>query len=113
VATGKVLLASRERSSTTDDIAGTRSQMTLRETRIGTDNKAPGTPQSIVQKIKDTKMTTGFRVNRRPSNIGVTRLASKRWSRKYQAAGIRAFHKVSNVSRPMVASTRMPAMGPK
>jgi len=49
----------RERSSLTDDIAGTWSQITLMETRIGADNKAPGTPQSMVQKIKETKMTTG------------------------------------------------------
>jgi hypothetical protein len=51
-------LAHRERSSLTGDIAGTRSQTTLIETRIGTDNKAPGTPQSQVQKINETKMTT-------------------------------------------------------
>ena len=40
--------------------------MTLIETRMGTDNNAPGTPQSQVQKINDTKMTTGLRVKRRP-----------------------------------------------
>src|ERR1035441_10957556 len=40
----------------TGDIDGTRSQMTLIETRIGTDNKAPGTPQSQVQKINETKI---------------------------------------------------------
>ena len=41
----EILLTHRDKSSLTDDIAGTRSQTTLRETRIGTDNNAPGTPQ--------------------------------------------------------------------
>src|SRR6185295_643020 len=40
-------------SSLADDSAGTRSQTTLIETRIGTANKAPGTPQSHVQKISE------------------------------------------------------------
>src|SRR5690349_23221965 len=86
------------------DMEGRRSQMTLIETRIGTDNKAPGTPQSQVQKIKETKMTTGFRVNRRPSKTGVMKLASKRWSSKYQAGGRSPFHRVSKVSRPTIVS---------
>ena len=63
----KILFDSLVRSSLTWDIDGTRSQTTLSDTRIGTDNKAPGTPQSHVQKINETKMTTGFRVKRRPS----------------------------------------------
>ena len=44
---------------------------------MGTDNNAPGTPQSQIQKIKETKMTTGLRVKRRPSKTGVMKLASK------------------------------------
>src|SRR5678816_126067 len=83
----KVLPAYRDRSSLTDDIAGTRSQTTLIETRIGTDNKAPGTPQSHIQKISETKITTGLSVNRRPSNTGVMRFASSRWSEKYHVSG--------------------------
>src|SRR5580765_456902 len=54
----------RERSSQTGDIAGTRSQTTLIETRIGTDTNAPGTPLQV-REINETKMTTGFSVNRR------------------------------------------------
>src|SRR4051812_2851776 len=88
------------RTSLTCERAGTRSQMTLTETRIGTDNKAPGTPQSQVQKIRETKMTTGLRVKRRPSKTGVTRFDSRRWSTKYQAGGRRPFQSVSKVSRP-------------
>ena len=65
-------------SSLTGDIDGARSQKTLIETRIGTDNKAPGTPQSQVQKINEMKITTGFNVKRRPSKTGVMRLDSKR-----------------------------------
>ena len=87
------------RSSLTYDIDGTRSQMTLIETRIGTDNKAPGTPQSQVQKINETKMTTGLSVKRRPSNTGVMKLDSKRWSSKYQAWRKQPFHKVSKVNK--------------
>src|ERR1035438_26913 len=100
-------------SSLTDDMVGTRSQMTLIETRIGTDNKAPGTPQSQVQKIKETKMTTGLSVKRRPSKTGVMRFVSKRWSSRYQAGGRSPFHSESNVRRPTVASRRIPATGPK
>src|ERR1043165_4311381 len=86
----------RERSSLTDDIAGTRSQTTLMETRIGTDNSAPGTPHSHVQKIRETKMTTGLRVNRRPRNTGVMRFASTRCSTRYQADGRTVCHNLSN-----------------
>ncbi len=68
-------------------MAGRRSQTTLSETRMGTDSRAPGTPQSQVQKIKETKMTTGLSVNRRPSSTGVIRFASSKWSSKYQAGG--------------------------
>src|SRR5260370_40319189 len=100
----KMLFDSLVRSSLTWDMDGKRSQMTLVETRIGTDNKAPGTPQSQVQKINETKMTTGFSVKRRPSNTGVMKLASKRCSSKYQAGGSSPFHRVSNVSRPTMAS---------
>src|SRR5258705_12145119 len=89
----------RERSSLTGDMAGTRSQTTLIETRIGTDNKAPGTPQSHVQKINETKMTTGLRVNRRPSNIGVIRFASSVCSSRYQTGGRSPCHTESKVSR--------------
>ena len=71
----KILLDSLVRSSLMWDIDGTRSQMTLSETRIGTDNKAPGTPQSQVQKINETKITTGLSVKRRPGNNGVMKLA--------------------------------------
>ena len=99
-----MLPAQRERSSLTGDIAGMRSQTTLIETRIGTDNNAPGTPQSHIQKIKKTKMTTGLRLNRRPSNTGVTRFVSKRWSSRYQAGGRSPCHSVSKVSRPTAAS---------
>src|SRR5438128_2746062 len=69
-------------SSLTAERDGTRSQIILIATRIGTDNKAPGTPHSHVQKIRDTKITTGFSVKRRPSRTGVMRFASKRWSSK-------------------------------
>ena len=34
------------------------SQMTASDTRIGTNKNAPGTPQSQVQKINKTKLTT-------------------------------------------------------
>src|SRR4051794_36540874 len=88
--------------------------MTLRETNIGTESRAPGIPQSAVQKIRDTKMTTGLSVNRRPSRTGVMRLDSSKWSNRYQAGGSRACHKdVSKVSRPTAASSRTPATGPK
>jgi len=73
-----MLFDSLVRSSLTWRMDGTRSHKTLIETRIGTDNKAPGTPQSQVQKINETKMTTGFSVKRRPSMIGVMKLDSKR-----------------------------------
>src|SRR5437762_8810943 len=96
-----------------DESIGTRSQTTLIETRMGTDNKAPGTPQSQVQKSKETKMTTGLRVKRRPSNAGVMRLASNRCSEKYQTGGRRTFHSVSKVSRPTAVRRMMPATGPK
>jgi len=46
-------------------------------------------PQSHVQKISETKMTTGFGVKRRPGNTGVMMLASKRRSSKYEADGNR------------------------
>jgi len=65
-------------SSLTNVSEGTRSQTTLIDTKIGTDNKAPGTPQSQVQKINETKMTTGLSVKRRPSKTGVMRFASSR-----------------------------------
>src|SRR5579859_2035230 len=100
-------------SSLTWDMDGRRSQMTLIETRMGTDNKAPGTPQSQVQKINETKITTGFRVKRRPNRIGVRKLASKRWSNRYQAGGRSPFPSVSNDRRPTAASRIMPATGPK
>src|SRR5438105_4723853 len=96
-----------------DERVGTRSHTTLMETRMGTDNSAPGTPQSQVQKIKETKMTTGLRVKRRPSRTGVTRFASSKWSNRYQAGGRIACHKVSKVRRPSPASTTIPATGPK
>ncbi len=50
-----MLFDSLVRSSLTWAMAGTRSQTILIETRIGTDNNAPGTPQSHVQKIKGNK----------------------------------------------------------
>jgi len=108
----KMLLVYRERSSLRGDIAGTRSQTTLIETRIGTDNKAPGTPQSHIQKIKETKMTTGLRVNRRPSNTGIMKFASSKWSSRYQAGGRSPVHSVSKVSSPTAASKMTPATGP-
>ena len=80
---------------------------------MGTDNNAPGIPQSQIQKIKETKMTTGLRLKRRPSRMGVTKLASKVCSSSYQAAGRTACHNVSNIRKPTVASRRMPALGPK
>src|ERR1041384_7008450 len=92
-------------------MAGTRAQTTLIETRIGTDNKAPGTPQTQVQKINETKMTTGLRVKRRPSSSGVITFASKKWRSRYQAGGRSPFHKGSKVRRPTVASTMPPATG--
>src|SRR5450631_2016314 len=101
------------RSSLMWDIGGTRSQITLIETKMGTDNKAPGTPQSQVQKMSDTKMTTGFSVKRRPSNTGVMKLASSRWSSKYQTGGSSPFHSVSKVRKPTTASREIPAKGPK
>src|ERR1019366_6999846 len=100
-------------SSLTDDSVGKRSQTTLTETRIGTDNSAPGTPQSQVQNIKETKTTTGLSVKRRPSKTGVIRLASSKWSSRYQADGSSPCHSVSNVSNPTVASRMTPATGPK
>src|SRR5664279_2592480 len=100
-------------SSLTDDSVGKRSQTTLTETRIGTDNKAPGTPQIQVQKIKETKTTTGLSVKRRPSKTGVMRFASNKWSSRYQAAGSSPCPSVSKVSRPTVASSKTPTIGPK
>src|SRR6185295_5053412 len=87
------------RSSATGESAGMWSHTTLIETRIGTDNRAPGMPQSQVQKINETKITTGLRVKRRPSTIGVMKLASNRWSSRYQAGGRRLFQGESSVSR--------------
>src|SRR5665213_3328391 len=100
-------------SSLTDDSAGKRLQTTSTETRIGTDNKAPGTPQSQVQKIKETKTTTGLSVKRRPSKTGVMRFASNKWSTRYQAAGRIPCHNGSKVSRPTAASSMTPTTGPK
>jgi hypothetical protein len=62
----KAGLAHFLRNSLTDDSGGMRSQMTLIETRIGNDNKAHGTPQSQVQKINETRITTGLSVKQRP-----------------------------------------------
>src|SRR5436305_1237857 len=107
----KMLTAHWERSSLTGDIAGTRSQITLIETKIGTDNRAPGTPQSQVQKINETKMTTGLSVNRRPSNTGVTRFASNRWISRYQAGGSRPLPSDSKVRMPTPANSSTPATG--
>src|SRR5882757_1780590 len=88
--------------------------MTFIETRIGNDNRAPGMPQSHVQKIKETKITTGLSVKRRPSKTGVMRFVSKRCNNKYQAGGSNACHNdVSNVSNPTAASMTIPATGPK
>src|ERR1043166_1604341 len=108
-----MLFDSLVRSSLRWDKEGRPSQTTLIEARIGTDNNAPGTPQTQVQKINETKMMTGLRVKRRPSNTGVMKLASNRWSSKYQAGGRSAFHRVSKVSRPTTASREIPATGPK
>src|SRR5579863_7582387 len=108
-----MLFDSLVRSSVTWDMDGTRSQMILTETRIGTDNKAPGTPQSQVQKISETKMTTGLSVKRRPSKTGVMKLDSRRWSSKYHAGGSSPFQSVSKVSRPTTASSEIPAKGTK
>ena len=66
----KMLFDSLVRSSLTWDMEGTQSQTTLIETRIGTDNKAPGMPQSQVQSIKETNMTTGLSVKRRLAKKG-------------------------------------------
>ena len=63
--------------SLTDFSLGKRSQTTLAETRTGTDNKAAGTPQSQVQKIKETKTTTGLSVNRRPIKTGALKFANQ------------------------------------
>ena len=63
-----------------------RSQTTLIETKMGTDNRAPGTLQTQVQKISAMTMTTGLRVKRRPSSTGMIKLASRVWSRRYQVA---------------------------
>ena len=68
----------RDTNSLTEDMDGRRSQMTLKETKMGTDRSAPGTPQSHIQKIKETKMITGLRVNRRPRIRGVMKLASRK-----------------------------------
>src|SRR5580700_3699698 len=103
-----MLFDSLVRSSLTGDIDGTRSQKTLIETRIGTDNKAPGTPQSQVQKINETKMTTGLRVKRRPSNTGVIKFDSRRWSRRYQTEGRSPCQSESKVRMPTVASRTIP-----
>src|ERR1035437_3461078 len=100
-------------NSLTCDREGIRSQTTLMETRIGTDNKAPGTPQSQVQKIKETKTTTGLSVKRRPSKTGVMRFASNKWSSKYQPDGSIPCQNVSNESNPTAASSRTPTTGPK
>ena len=109
----RMLLDSLVSSSLIGDIEGTRSQMTLIETRIGTDSRAPGTPQSQVQKIKEMKITTGLSVKRRPSRTGVIKLASSRWSSKYQAGGSNPLQRVSNVSSPTTVKSEIPAMGPK
>src|SRR5579862_2170381 len=108
-----MLLDSLVRSSLTWDMDGIRSQITLIETRIGTDNNAPGTPQSQVQNMSETKMTTGLRAKRRPSNTGVMKLDSTRWSTKYQAGGRSPCQIVLKVSRPTAASKEIPAKGPK
>ena len=65
-------------SSLTADKVATRSHTTAIDTRNGTDNNAPGTPQSHVQKIREMKIITGLRVKRRPNKIGVTKFASER-----------------------------------
>src|SRR4051794_33218914 len=83
----------RESNSLTGDMASTRSQMILMQTRIGTDKRAPGTPQSQVQKMSETKMATGLRVKRRPRMTGVIRFDSSKWSRRYQAGGRKAFQR--------------------
>src|ERR1017187_944858 len=100
-------------NSLTDDSVGKRSQTTLAETRIGTDNKTTGTPQSQGQKIKETKTNTGLSVKRRPSKTGVMKFASNKWSSRYQAAGSSPCHSVSKVSSPTVASSMTPTTGPK
>src|ERR1035441_5295753 len=102
----------RVSSSLTCDMEGTRSQTTLTEARIGTDSKAPGTPHSQVQKIKDTKTTTGFSVKRHSSKIGVMRFASNKWSSKYQTDGRIPCQSVSKVSSPTAASSMTPTTGP-
>src|SRR5205823_927935 len=109
----RMLLDSLVSSSLMGDIEGTRSLMTLMETRIGTDNKAPGTPQSQVQKISETKMITGFKVKRRPSRTGVIKFASKACSSRYQPGGRSACQTVSSERRPTAARRMMPATGPK
>src|SRR6185369_6498798 len=103
----------RERSSLTLDMEGTRSQTALVETSIGTDNNAPGTPQSHIQKISEIKMQTGFSVNRRPSRTGVMMFASERWNMKYHPTGRTAFQNVSKARKPTMASRMMPTTGPK
>src|SRR4051794_18294772 len=100
-------------SSLTEDIAGTRSHTTFTETRIGTESSAPGMPHSHVQNINEAKITTGFRVKRRPMRCGVTKFDSIKWSTRYQAGGRRACNQVSKVSRPTAPSRTIPARGPK
>src|ERR1700722_15023858 len=95
------------------DNAGTLSQTDFRDIKMGTDSNAPGTPQSQVQNINETNITTGFMVNRRPSSMGVIKFASSRCTSKYQAAGSNSLDRLSKLSRPTIPSRMIPAMGPK
>src|ERR1035438_3250687 len=93
------------------DTAGIRSQTTLTDTRIGTDNNAPGTPHSQTQNINETKMATGLSVKRRPSRVGVTKFASRRWSTRYHRGGRSPRQGESKVRGPP-ASRAGPTSGP-
>ncbi len=80
-------------NSLAGDSEGTRSQMTLTETRISTDSKALGKPHSHLQKISESKMTAGLVVNRRRIGRGGNGgLGVLRWSEWEQIQGcLRAF----------------------
>src|ERR1035441_3911859 len=95
------------------DTAGIRSQTTLTDTRIGTDNNAPGTPHSQTQNINETKMATGLSVKRRPSRVGVTKFASRRWSTRYHRGGRSPRQGESKVRRPTATRMTTPPTAPK
>ena len=79
----------------------------------GTASSAPVVPHTQAQKLSASRIISGLMVSRRPTTVGVTRLASTRWTPTKQSAGSKAYQGSAKVISPPSASSSAEAIGPR